>query len=514
LLQTKNSNKKFLTNVDISIGFNYLKVDKLIANRDMKIVKKSGEGYSETSYRRKKVLLICSSEIELFLIRRFLPQDRWIIHESDSIIKGLKFLNYLSFDLIIIDDCILGRDANSTIKKLDNIQVVSRIPKLLLVSENYKSYIEDLSSMRGFDYIKKPLLEEIFLHRVNQLLSNDESLHIGGGYFLNESKNLLDRALELSSIYQNIFDLDEQPAAIYNRKSKKLVEINGKFEELFGSVEFVNRAIKNSRFIKRFVPYESELINFLNYYDPLDWGEKIVGELSFNYSIKIKKRFEEFSFIIIAKKLEVSEGEYYLFKLVNIYDFMPKSEIKSSKIDLKESNLASFKDEFIKLRELLKSERVLKNKNIESVVYQLNTKLSILCDDNSIIESYKSDDRSDLLKEISEFLSQEFAGREIRLNGTALNKPADMELIATSTDVGRLKSIIRDLINKFEDESQIELYIYKKSEHIFIEIASDDIKNGELDKELQEKISKLKAKIKVVKDDEAGKLIYLLIITE
>ncbi len=464
----------------------------------------------------RKVILLGGNTLDSYLINKYLPKDEgWSIYECDELVKVFKFLTYLHIDLLIVDISNPSISSN-IIKKLEQSEISKNIPKILLLDENME--IDRSVALKGvYDYAVKPLVKEIFTHRVDLMLKKGKEESINGSQFFNHSKKLLNQALDSAYVYQKIFLKDETIMAIYDSNSGKLIEANSSFERLFGSINLVNRVLSSDKAIKKYIPYV-DAINFLNHYNSTEWSDKITTDIGFNYSLKVEIGYRNYSFHLLTKRIDHLNNTTYLLKFINLYDYIPQTDKKETNITLKEDNLGSFKEEFLSLRELLKKQKFAKKELVEDLIYKLSTKLSILCDDESIIENItisKSDD--ELIGSIWDYLENKYGEVDIKINGYKLDERDRVDdMIFCKIDNSLLNELLTSILSSrvFDIKSDgAELYLYEKDKNIYIEVAGTlavyDFED-ELSYRAMEIAKELNCTIKPVYNEEANKLIYLI----
>jgi len=263
---------------------------------------------------------------------------------------------------------------------------------------------------------------------------------------------------------------------IYDRDLNTFVESNSAFENFFTNIRVFNRIVFNKKLVKEYLPYIDES-NYINHYKSDEMMDAIIKNLEFNFSLKVKLSFNEYSFSVVAKKIELKGRDLYLIKLINILDYLPKSdsEVRSANITLKESNLASFKDEFLKLRSNLQKSQLNNKEHIDKLVYQLSSKLSILCDDSSIIDDYKVINKENIYALISKNLKDYDSKYSITLNSKKIDENFDenSEVIYSKVDEKNITRFVKLLLDCYAN-SDIDMLLYESNETIIMELAFDE----------------------------------------
>ena len=429
------------------------------------------------STKKYKILVISENSLDIYMIKKYLPKEQgYNILEASSLANALKILNYITLDLIIIDDILHGKDDGYTIlKKLSTMQIIKDIPKMLLLTKGYED--RDLPSYnRDFDYVKKPLDGIVFKHRTQLLIDNSKEVSAKKSYFKQLSYQKFLEASSYLGVYHDIFEMDEGMSLIYDRDLNTFVESNSAFENFFTNIRVFNRIVFNKKLVKEYLPYIDES-NYINHYKSDEMMDVIIKNLEFNFSLKVKLSFNEYSFSVVAKKIELKGRDLYLIKLINILDYLPKSdsEVRSANITLKESNLASFKDEFLKLRSNLQKSQLNNKEHIDKLVYQLSSKLSILCDDSSIIDDYKVINKENIYALISKNLKDYDSKYSITLNSKKIDENFDenSEVIYSKVDEKNITRFVKLLLDCYAN-SDIDMLLYESNETIIMELAFDE----------------------------------------
>jgi CheY-like chemotaxis protein len=429
------------------------------------------------STKKYKILVISENSLDIYMIKKYLPKEQgYNILEASSLANALKILNYITLDLIIIDDILHGKDDGYTIlKKLSTMQIIKDIPKMLLLTKGYEDR-ELPSYNRDFDYVKKPLDGIVFKHRTQLLIDNSKEVSAKKSYFKQLSYQKFLEASSYLGVYHDIFEMDEGMSLIYDRDLNTFVESNSAFENFFTNIRVFNRIVFNKKLVKEYLPYIDES-NYINHYKSDEMMDAIIKNLEFNFSLKVKLSFNEYSFSVVAKKIELKGRDLYLIKFINILDYLPKSdsEVRSANITLKESNLASFKDEFLKLRSNLQKSQLNNKEHIDKLVYQLSSKLSILCDDSSIIDDYKVINKENIYALISKNLKDYDSKYSITLNSKKIDENFDenSEVIYSKVDEKNITRFVKLLLDCYAN-SDIDMLLYESNETIIMELAFDE----------------------------------------
>jgi len=445
-----------------------------------------------------KVLLLNQNSLDSYMIEKFLPKDDgFYILRASTILEALKILNYVKIDIVIIDDKF-DQNIKDILTKLSLLQSNCETSVMILLSNEYeKSLVEKFSN--NIDFIKKPIDENIFKHRVNLNLIKKSS-NLSRSYFTKVATTKLEQFRDSISIYHDIFNNDEQMMLIFDPKKSIFLESNLSFEKNFTNIDFLNRIINNKRIYREFFPYIDNP-SYINNYD-LDTFLKIVDEsLDFNYSLKVKNSFKEYSFTTIFKDIYVDGNRYYLIKLIDLYDYID-SDKKNSNISLKESNLSSFKDDFLSLRGLLTKESFKNKKDIKDLLYKISSKLSIVCDDEKIIDDFKIHDLNDIYK-ILVNKGLEHQNMNIKINSKDVSS-----LKSEDTQSDFLAKIDENLFLKFlsllfeNSSNDIDILIYNTKDTIIVEYSYNSEEKFIKKDNLKEYLNKLGINMEIVNENE------------
>lgn len=459
------------------------------------------QGDIKNSFKKYNIAIVSENSLEIYLIKKYLPKEEgYRVLEASSLKELLKITNYLSVDLIIVDDGLNENKGIATINKLLEFEPLKKTPVMLLLSRNYSK--DELSiNTKNIEYIKKPIDEVIFKHRVMLLIDKSKGQIQRSSYFNNMALKRIDEAKDYFSIYHNIFLNDSNMMIIYDKTKDSFIEANSSFERFFGNIRLFNRIFFNKKLLAKSVKKIDEP-NFLNYYDSSKWIDMVLKNSEFNYLVKVNRTFEEFSFNVIATKLDSNIGELYLLKLINIYDYLPqnRSLSKGADLKLKEQNLSSFKEEFTLLRSYVLQNNQIANKQIANLFLKLSSKLSIICDDPSIIEDI-SNISDDLYSTTLNILKQ-IKDKSITLNQKNLddvNHKSESH-IYINKDVNLIGRLIDEIIMLQVIGSDVEVLLYQSNDMIIYEFAL----TGDIDKanqSIKELIKKLDASIEFIEEE-------------
>lgn len=449
--------------------------------------------------KRFKVLVISENSSDIYMVKKLLVKSEgYIVHEAATLSAALKVINYLSLDLIIVDDRLTVEDGYEVVEKLNHIDVAKEIPKLILLTTDYKTEKKESFHCENVDLVKKPLDSVLFKLRVKLLIQNAQKESDNMGYFRQLSMQKFQEAQNYIHIYQEIFNNSDEMMAIYDIEAGSIVESNAIFEKFFLPLRSFNRIMNNPKLARKFVPFVDE-VNYLNYYDPREWMRTVIEGREFSYLIKLHRDFKEYSFNIYVKKIEnIGEG-VYLIRLSNIYDYLPqkKRENTDTKMQLKESNLDVFKEDFIHLREALWQHHI-HDEKVEKLLYSLGTKLSIICEDATIVQEKNLQEKIDIYFMMAQLLKEKFLNRNIYLNGLkvdlALQESAHS--LYLNLDGDALYDLVFGLLNNYygnyfdlsQQHKRLDIDLYEQNTQLVIDLCLDGIDEDEKSSSFMDKI--------------------------
>jgi len=442
-------------------------VQTKIYNESLKFDKKADEK------KESRILLLNQNSIDCYMIEKFLPKEEGFhIFRASTLIEALKILNYVKIDLVIVDDQF-DSNIDDILKKLSLLDKKEHCPVMILLSSKYEKSLVNRFS-KNIDFIKKPIDEELLKYRVKLSIDNEKDSLLKESYFAKLAQKRLNQFQDTISIYYDIFKLHEQMMLIFDPKEAIFLEANLAFEKNFTNVAFLNRILKKERVYREFIPYIDEA-NYINHYDIDSFLNIIEQNLDFNYALRIKNGFNEYSFSTIFKEIYINSDRYYLIKLVDLYDYI-KEDKNSSKDELKQSNLNSFKDEFIRLKELLAKEG-LKDNKIQDLIYKISSKLSIVCEDDKILKEVKVHDLQDIYNILLKS-GLRYKDKKITINSKEIK---DIDSSKLNSDF--LTKIDEDLFIEFlskifeNSADDIDILIYNTHDMIIIEYSysSEDL---------------------------------------
>ena len=276
-----------------------------------------------------KILLISQNSLDIFLIHKLLKDlGNFKVYEAGNIKAALKVVSYMSLDLIIVDDRLPTVSGAEIITRLNRSQVLKDVPKLMLLTEDYKESLYADAHYDNLDFIKKPIDSMIFKTRIHSILKTQQDNFMGGSLFENMIDRKIDEAKEFLKIYKSFLDIDQNLLFVYDKRGKQVVESNKNFTKFFGENRLFNRVVSNPRLLKRFVSPVSDP-NYLNSHHSATWLDLITSAQDFNFLVTIKNRSKEFSFNVLVNKMKLFNKDMFIVKLSNhILDIPSSKQIK------------------------------------------------------------------------------------------------------------------------------------------------------------------------------------------
>ncbi len=267
--------------------------------------------------RQTAVLLIGQNRSDLYLIQRLLGEiGDFRIYEASTFKEALKVTKYLSLDLIIVDDLFEPVDGYDIISKLDETSYLSKVPKILLLTEDFKTEKRASFYRSELDYIKKPIDRTIFRRRIENALRKSTRSGVNGSLFSALIELRFEEAKSLIGIYKSLLEIDENILCVYDAQSNAIVEFNHLFTQFFGSFRFVNRVLSSPRLLRRFAPYMAES-NYINHFDSGQWLDMLLSSEKFQFMLRLNIAQSSYTFNIFVKPIAVADKRLYLVKLVN-----------------------------------------------------------------------------------------------------------------------------------------------------------------------------------------------------
>ncbi|OQX74541.1 MAG: hypothetical protein B6D59_02160 [Campylobacteraceae bacterium 4484_4] len=435
--------------------------------------------------RQPAVLLIGQNRSDLYLIQQYLAEiGDFRLYEASTFKEALKVTKYLSLDLIIIDDLLEPVDGYDIILKLNKTSYLAKIPKLMLLTEDFKTEKRSTFYTQELDYIKKPIDRTIFRRRVENALRKSVHNGVNGSLFSALIELRFAEAKSLIEIYKSLFEIDENILCVYDSESNSIVEFNHLFTQFFGSFRFVNRVLSSPRLLRRFAPYMSES-NFINHFDIANWLEMLLSNEEFAYLLRLRIAQNSYTFNLLVKPVPVANKSLYLLKLIN----------HAGKIELQSEQQRRLD----RLREyLLSQER-----------YRNDDRLLALLGDNSVAskltqESEEQTKRSlpayrafDLYQTLLSQLLDSYSGTELYLEGERIHRSMSDLSLKANIDKEAFIALTEGLFEYYIGEqfkislgSRVDLSLEREEEYILFSMRIDSNEEREGEKRFFERLFK------------------------
>ncbi len=270
-----------------------------------------------TSQRQPAVMVVSQNRSERFLIAKLLEAiGTFRLYEVQSTAQALKVAKYLSLDLIIVDDMMRPEDGYEIVDKLDAIPYLEPIPKLMLVTEQFKKEKRMHLRSKETDFIKKPIEAAIFRRRVESALKRAAHSGVNGSLFGQLIEHRLDEAKALIGIYKSLLEIDEEILCVYDARSHTIVEFNRHFTRFFGNFRFVNRILADRKLLRRFLPYQ-EQAHFINHYDSARWPQLFLSQEDRPTMMQIRHFTNRYTFRLFVRTITIPGKELYLIRLAD-----------------------------------------------------------------------------------------------------------------------------------------------------------------------------------------------------
>lgn len=453
--------------------------------------------------KRYKILSICTKSLDHYMIKKFLPKEEGFVHlEARTFHEALKIVSYVHIDLVLVDDRVDELDLETIMKKMAGFIGLQHVPKIFLLSNEYDRERFPKFS-KNIDFLKKPMSESMLRHRVMLHLEREDRAMSSRSFFRQQAYRQFFKANRSLSLYQEIFDKSEQMMLIYSPKEQKFMEVNQAFENFFTNVRLLNRIFCNKRVMKQFVP-PIDNPAYLNYYLPQQWFDEALVNREFHFTLRVHLSYHEYSFSVMVDRLESYGEPLYLIKLISMIDYMPSHDRQKSgsEIKLKEGNLASFKEDFLTLRSLLyTSDRP--SKKVDEAIMRLSSKLSIVCDDSSIVEDGEDMSRLNFSKKLYDALEQHSYYQEVTINSHTLEEFDPIEdPIFITVDSKQLDTLIEQLLI---EEERVDILLYETTDMVIVEVAYGENKNFDQQKmstDLEPTLTKLEASMEIYEEQQ------------
>ncbi len=432
----------------------------------------------EYSEARHNVLVITQNEIDLSLITNVLQgTGKCKVYEAGNLKSAFKIASHLDIDLIIVDEKLPTAEGFAIIDKLNQRKLLKEVPKLLLITGNFQK--ERYHSYRdiNLDFLRKPVDPVMLQARVNTLFSyiHKKTRQTVFEKLLNTK---LYEAREFLGIYKSFLDVDENILFIYDRKNNRIVEGNKVFLRYFEDMDVVNRILQKRHLLKKFVPFQEDA-NYLNHYEFAEWTQIVAMGEGFHFALRIEKEGTVYSFTVLLKRVEISDEDMYVVKLLNNQNYLPSvTENQLSEKIRKQINdeLSLIKKEFDLDEKIRSYKRIFMSlrKISEAVNQDDKTKiLNIEEPSRHLVNAYFI--IASLLKGYANY-------KTLFLNGIFVDKHLEEnhEELYVRIDPNALHDCIKGIIDSYFtapvefDKRRIRMDVYLHDEELIVEIRSSE----------------------------------------
>ena len=147
------------------------------------------------------------------LLKDYLFENSYLVSSAENAVEAKKKLEYIKFDLIILDIMMPGQNGYELTKE---IKKSSKIPIILLTAKGeVESRIKGLE-LGANDYISKPFEPKELLLRINNIFKNINKIDSKSIHYVGEAQVDLDKM---------ILKLKNKEKKINNSEKKVLVEM-------------------------------------------------------------------------------------------------------------------------------------------------------------------------------------------------------------------------------------------------------------------------------------------------
>jgi DNA-binding response OmpR family regulator len=422
---------------------------------------------SEHVNKNYKLLLISQNSLDIFLINKLLKGfGNFKIYEVGNIKEALKVVSYMSLDLIIVDDKLPTASGVDIVTRLNKNHMLKDVPKVMLLTEDYKESSYTNANYDNLDFIKKPIDSMIFKTRIHSILKSQQDNFKSGSLFENMIDKKINEAKEFLKIYKSFLDIDQNILFVYDKRNNQVVEFNKNFTKFFGESKLFNKVASNPRLLNKFVPNISDP-NYLNSHHIATWLDLMISAQDFNFLITVKKRLKEYSFNVQVNKMKLFKKDMYIIKLSNHILDIPSSREMSFKNKEVNSSLSSLQ------RTLNTIKDSDKKVEIEQDVKFLLDALNI----SSPLFNRNSKHRSDEINVyflIATILKDRSMEIEATLNSVKIDTAfqLDQDILYAKVSSDALVDVIRGILDSYHDtkDLKVDVKLYKLQENLKIEI--------------------------------------------
>ena len=159
------------------------------------------------------ILVVDDDDRIRILLKEYLNENDYIVSTAKNSEEAKKKLDYLKFDIIILDVMMPGQSGYDLTKE---VKRKIKVPIILLTAKGeVENRIKGLE-LGADDYLGKPFEPKELLLRIKNIIKNTNKIDLGSSYFVGEAK------IDLNKMY---IDLKSKNKKINNSEKKVLIEM-------------------------------------------------------------------------------------------------------------------------------------------------------------------------------------------------------------------------------------------------------------------------------------------------
>ena len=163
--------------------------------------------------KRKHILIVDDDNRIRDLLKDYLTENKYIVSTAENADEAKKRLNYLKFDILILDVMMPGQNGYDLTKE---IKKTIRVPIILLTAKGeVENRIKGLE-IGADDYISKPFEPKELLLRIRNIIKYNNKIDLKKIYFVGSAK---------VDINKMSIELNEKIKKINNAEKKILIEM-------------------------------------------------------------------------------------------------------------------------------------------------------------------------------------------------------------------------------------------------------------------------------------------------
>ena len=159
------------------------------------------------------ILVVDDDDRIRILLKEYLNENDYIVSTAKNSEEAKKKLDYLKFDIIILDVMMPGQSGYDLTKE---VKRKIKVPIILLTAKGeVENRIKGLE-LGADDYLGKPFEPKELLLRIKNIIKNTNKIDLESSYFVGEAK------IDLNKMY---IDLKSKNKKINNSEKKVLIEM-------------------------------------------------------------------------------------------------------------------------------------------------------------------------------------------------------------------------------------------------------------------------------------------------